>query len=323
MGKWLGSNYNVARVWAAQSQYEGRAYSMNFQGTILRSYNEPIANIIEGGVCLHNPDRFSVTTSRHQCYADRCAGAAGLRQFFVPNILESIDHQRNMRWFYGELRETADRFWRAVYSPESPRDTYFGILGQLQDYAEFFGLEVDPLAGYELKGQKAARKIKECKDRLTELRNRPQWGDVQLPKWLAYLNDNELKPAMIKKIRNAQVRAEFVKKVGIEVIVHKLGVAVDKQGDYELLLLDFGFKNRDGSARLVPYLKMLNPSVPELWHVEGVHPLCRTIQDAIMFRRYGEDYFEQKDNRWILTNDPQKKSEAASGLPLWEPEKLT
>ena len=57
-----------------------------------------------------------------------------------------------------------------------------------------------------------------------------------------------------------------------------LGAKVaDRQGDYELLLLDLGDK------RNRPYLKMLNPSIGT-WHVEGVHPDCATVEQALNWR---------------------------------------
>ena len=64
--------------------------------------------------------------------------------------------------------------------------------------------------------------------------------------------------------------------MGIERIVAALNATVvDKSGDYELLLLDIG----EGSPR--PYLRMRNPSVPGVWHIEGVHPNVRTVAEAL------------------------------------------
>jgi len=100
---------------------------------------------------------------------------------------------------------------------------------------------------------------------------------VRVPQWIA--EDRDLDPKRISEIDNAQVRAEFVRKVGVERLCHALGATViDASGSYELLLLDIG----DGVPR--EYLKMLNPSVPELWHIEGVMPGIRNVQAALNWR---------------------------------------
>jgi len=52
---------------------------------------------------------------------------------------------------------------------------------------------------------------------------------------------------------------------------------IDRKGDYELLLLDLG----DGRRR--PYLKMRNPSLG-VYHIEGVHPDCSTVVEALRWR---------------------------------------
>lgn len=88
-----------------------------------------------------------------------------------------------------------------------------------------------------------------------------------------------LDPRLVLFERNAQVRAEIVRKVGIERVCEALNArSVDRSGDYELLLLDLS----DGRER--PYLKMRNPSVPGVYHIEGVAPHCRTVADALAWR---------------------------------------
>lgn len=88
-----------------------------------------------------------------------------------------------------------------------------------------------------------------------------------------------LDPRMILFERNAQVRAEIVRKVGVERVCDALNARrVDARGDYELLMLDL----MDGRER--PYLKMRNPSVPGVYHIEGVAPHCRTVADALAWR---------------------------------------
>jgi len=92
------------------------------------------------------------------------------------------------------------------------------------------------------------------------------------------LPPERLEGKRLLEISNAQVRTEFVKKVGVERICSDLGAkTIDTASDYALLELDLG----DGRRR--PYLKMKNPSTNE-WHVEGVHPTCTTVREAINWR---------------------------------------
>jgi len=93
----------------------------------------------------------------------------------------------------------------------------------------------------------------------------------------------KLDPALLLREKNAEVRREIVRKIGIERVVQKLGAKViDKQGDYELLLLDL----QDGRMR--PYLKMRNPSIGT-YHLEGVPPGIKTVQEALAWRNGRED----------------------------------
>jgi hypothetical protein len=89
---------------------------------------------------------------------------------------------------------------------------------------------------------------------------------------------NELDPILVLRETNAEVRRELVRKIGIERLVEKLGCTIlDAEGDYELLNVDL----KDGRIR--PYLKMKNPSI-QVYHIEGVHPDCRTVKDALKYR---------------------------------------
>ena len=79
--------------------------------------------------------------------------------------------------------------------------------------------------------------------------------------------------------KNAQVRAEIARKVGAGLLCSRLGAReIESRDGYTLLLLDIG----DHRAR--PYLRMRNPSVPTLEHIEGVHPDCDTISKALTWR---------------------------------------
>lgn len=105
---------------------------------------------------------------------------------------------------------------------------------------------------------------------------------VSVPGWLVETPWEKLDPLEFAKIQNVEVRREFVRKLGVERLIQKLGAKViDKKGDYELVLVDLG-----GDTGEWPYLKMKNPSIG-IWHVEAVDENCRTVDDAIRFRNGG------------------------------------
>lgn len=93
----------------------------------------------------------------------------------------------------------------------------------------------------------------------------------------------KLEPSLITAEKNAEVRRELVRKIGVERILQKLGSEViDKQGDmYELVLLDIG----DNRKR--PFLKMKNPSIA-LTHIEGVPPHIKTVKESLAWRNQTE-----------------------------------
>ena len=87
------------------------------------------------------------------------------------------------------------------------------------------------------------------------------------------------------KEKNAEVRREIVRKIGIERVCQKLNAKVlDKSlnGIYELLNLDLG----DGRSR--PYLKMRNPSI-KTYHLEGVPIEIDTVEKALNWRNQSEE----------------------------------
>lgn len=108
---------------------------------------------------------------------------------------------------------------------------------------------------------------------------------VRVDEAIAVTPGDQLDPKMMIKIDNADVRREFVRKVGINRLLSSFDSKVlDRDDDttggpYELVLLNLG----DGRER--PYLKMKNPSAPgEVWHVEGVPPGTKTVAEALDYR---------------------------------------
>jgi hypothetical protein len=105
-------------------------------------------------------------------------------------------------------------------------------------------------------------------------------NNVRVTKDVVLKPADQLKADLITKTRNAEVRRELVRKIGIERVLSELGAKVlDKTEDgvYELVTLDLG----DNRSR--PYLKMLNPSIGT-WHIEGVEPRITTVAEALRYR---------------------------------------
>ena len=90
---------------------------------------------------------------------------------------------------------------------------------------------------------------------------------VLVPVALAMTPARELDSRLVLRTSNAEVRREVVRKIGLERVVTELGaVCADREGDYELLLLDLGDRRRR------PFLKMKNPTD------------CRTVREALAWR---------------------------------------
>jgi hypothetical protein len=106
---------------------------------------------------------------------------------------------------------------------------------------------------------------------------------VVVPQWLAEKRHDQIDCGEFSKIENAEVRREFVRKIGIERICKKLNAkTLDKKGDYELVEIDLL-----GETGKWPYLRMRNPSI-DAWHMECVGRECRTVEHALNFRNQSE-----------------------------------
>jgi hypothetical protein len=115
---------------------------------------------------------------------------------------------------------------------------------------------------------------------------------IAVPQYLAETPEGKLDLEFFKKETNADVKAEFVRKYGVERML-SYGKKVDShekyndewwsRSEYEL----WDMKDLFGLP-YVPYLKMRNLTTG-VWHVEAVEPSCMTIPDAIKYRFGGKD----------------------------------
>jgi hypothetical protein len=130
------------------------------------------------------------------------------------------------------------------------------------------------------------------------------WGvwalnGVRLTQQIVETPASQLDPNLVTTTKNAEWRREIVRKIGIERICEALNAkCVDKDGDYELLMLTLG------DRRKRPYLKMRNPSIG-VFHIEGVSPECRTVQQALNFRNgLTPEMIDDEDGAdWIQQGD--------------------
>jgi hypothetical protein len=119
---------------------------------------------------------------------------------------------------------------------------------------------------------------------------------VLVPEWLAVTDSHKIDIEKYNEIINADVKAEFVRKVGIEQFLSK-GTKLDSyenynqedhtwwwNSEYELWDMKSLFPNLDSA----PFLKMRNPTT-KIWHMEGVSPKCQKLTDALKERFGGRD----------------------------------
>jgi len=102
---------------------------------------------------------------------------------------------------------------------------------------------------------------------------------VSVPKWFINKSIGNITRKDILSIENVEQRRELIRKLGIDIVINKMGAKqIDKKGDYELLTLNLSSEIKD-----CRYLKMRNPSI-KTWHVEGVGRECKTVQEALNWR---------------------------------------
>jgi hypothetical protein len=120
---------------------------------------------------------------------------------------------------------------------------------------------------------------------------------VRVPQWLAETDAEALQLDQYHSIDNADVRAEFVRKVGIERFLDS-GTLIDCYSNYDVNTHDWWHKSSyelyDMSSMFegldyAPYLKMTNQTTG-IYHMEGVSPKCRTVGDALKERFGGRDF---------------------------------
>lgn len=121
---------------------------------------------------------------------------------------------------------------------------------------------------------------------------------VRVPQYVAVTPEEKLDLEYYKTIQNADVKAEFVRKAGIERFKN-LGKLLDTylnynekdqpkwwSSQYEL----WDMKAIFDALPTAPYLSMVNPTT-KIFHFEGVSPACHNIPAALKERFGGREFF--------------------------------
>jgi hypothetical protein len=104
-----------------------------------------------------------------------------------------------------------------------------------------------------------------------------------VPDWLACKDKKDITVESVLEIENAEVRAQGIRKIGIDQVIDKAEIIESSENGY--VLLDMA--KILGLNSKAPYLKMVNPSNGEI-HVEGVHPDCKTVRQSLNWRATGD-----------------------------------
>ena len=107
---------------------------------------------------------------------------------------------------------------------------------------------------------------------------------VRVTKELVETPSNKLDPKLVTTEKNAEIRREIVRKIGVDRVYQKLGgKTINRLGEmYELITLNIG------DNRIRPYLKMRNPSLGT-YHLEGVPREIKTVREALNWRNQSEE----------------------------------
>ncbi len=112
---------------------------------------------------------------------------------------------------------------------------------------------------------------------------------IKVPKYLAITPESELDIKFFKEEKNADVRAEFIRKYGIN-RMKSLGKKIDSwenyktnewwvKSEYELIDMANIFESID----YAPHINMRNMTTG-IYHLEGVSPECKTLEQAMNWR---------------------------------------
>ena len=199
----------------------------------------------------------------------------------------------------------------------------------LQKFWDWYTKSLDVLAMYYLKKDNTCYVIKKPDELKIDADKKEiyfRYGQeefyyknkVKLPVWLYKTKADDLKTEDFLLLQNADAKAVFIEKFGIDRLA-KLGTVIDSYENYpdnemwaksEYKIIDMHkiipgreridrWKNSRDRAKpftYAPFLYMKNQTTG-VYHLEGIHPRCKTLYDAIKMRYKGLNIkdFEIKD----------------------------
>jgi hypothetical protein len=304
----------VCKAWAKQVPADhGRSGNIEYSELTLYSYGHyPIAKLYpKRKVCLIQSETYSVSTSKHISLASRAAENKDYLVFHVP-FLETNDIKENRKYFLHEAKKDYESFFRAKTHGRYYLNSNNTFITLLKQYCKAFKIHCLKYDSVFLNPESP-----EIKRRFLKLENR----EIFLPLSISKIGWENIQIKHIFKTRNVEVRREIIAKFGIENVMKELNaVTLDKQENYELIMLHL----RDG--KIHKYLKMKNPSVSDTWHIEGIHPACSTVIEAINYRRFGGLIFSDMpwNERQFFHSHPEKRIiQEQYKVAQWQPTQLT
>lgn len=137
MKKVFQSNKELCHIWAQCIQDEGRANSLSFYGTNLKSYSTSIAKIYpEKDSCLFSYENYSNTTAKHLNYAHQANNTK--YSFTVPSV-DPFDFSENIPFFIDKMKSHIEKALRATKYTEHHFIEYENYKNQCVLYSNLFG----------------------------------------------------------------------------------------------------------------------------------------------------------------------------------------
>lgn len=151
MKKVFSSHEEVAHVWAQQTQEEGKASRVFFDGPTIYSYGRhfPIATFIDGNTVLFTTKSYSVSTQKHIGLTRR-AIPSGVKVFNV-NDVTAANHAANIQEMMQEIEELRRKAFKAIKRGDFYRAEALQRATELKEFAARFPHIKDPAQKKQLK----------------------------------------------------------------------------------------------------------------------------------------------------------------------------
>lgn len=209
MKKVFANRISCAHVWAAQSQAEGRAGNVFFDGPTIYSYGRhfPIASF-QRGIVLYNCDGYSNSTAKHKLTVASALYGLGVKRIDVSKRFVTGDDPKGCLEDFGARREV---LLLKAAGARSRTESYLAeadmIESQARDYAQAFKLRAPKFKPFErerfaamIAKQRAAAKLDnerrtaEYAEREKRYRERAAKREAQYPIVLDAWRRRELLP---------------------------------------------------------------------------------------------------------------------------------